>query len=101
MCLTACDNHKRMIQIRQHPLVYELWSSRQPKQLNEEQKDAVETAVKSKFQLIQGPPGKEILCLYTHLCILNQVHAHGCLQLVGKAVYLYVCLHIYISKINF
>ena len=55
-----------MIQIRQDPLVYELWSGRQPKQLNREQREAVETAVQNKFQLIQGPPGKEI-CVYTHI----------------------------------
>jgi len=60
MCFTA-HNHRitynRMTQIRQNPLVYQLWSGIQPKQLNKEQKEAVETAVQSKFQLIQGPPG--------------------------------------------
>jgi len=54
-----------MTQIRQDPLVYQLWSGRQPQQLNKEQEEAVETAVQNKFQLIQGPPGNQYLLIHS------------------------------------
>ena len=42
--------------IRQDPLVFGLWSHDQ-RELNEEQRDSIFTAIRNKFQLIQGPPG--------------------------------------------
>ena len=41
--------------IKQDPSVFALWSS--TKELNSEQRNSVFTAIKNKFQLIQGPPG--------------------------------------------
>ncbi|XP_065917898.1 3'-5' exoribonuclease HELZ2-like isoform X3 [Dysidea avara] len=53
----AARADQKLTQIRQDPLVYELWSDRQRKRLNEVQARSVEIAMRNKFQLIQGPPG--------------------------------------------
>ena len=41
--------------VKKDPSVLALWSSAQ--KLNEKQCDSILSAVKKKFQLIQGPPG--------------------------------------------
>jgi len=46
--------------------VYQLWPSRQSKQLNKGQKRSVELAMSNQFQLIQGPPGNNT----QYTCIL-------------------------------
>jgi len=54
--------------LSQDPLVYELWSSGEPKQLNDEQTKSVEIAMRKEFQLIQGPPGNDSI-LSSQLCM--------------------------------
>ena len=47
-----------------HPLSTRLWgSSKETSNLNPKQKEAIKKALKYKFTLIQGPPGKHI-CKY-------------------------------------
>lgn len=62
--MTMCDHtfllakrsaSKKKSRIEQDPLVFTLWTRGQ--KLNMEQSDSLFTAIKNKFQLIQGPPG--------------------------------------------
>jgi len=55
----------------QLPLVYKLWPDKQRKELNKEQKESVEIAIKNKFQLIQGPPGNDTIMSYIVICLMH------------------------------
>ena len=53
------DDHKTITLINQDRFVFSLWPNDQ-QQLNKEQHNSVLTAVRTKFQLIQGPPGNHL-----------------------------------------
>ena len=49
--------------------VLALWSNGHHR-LNREQTQSLRTAVKNKFQLIQGPPGNKLYCINDTVCML-------------------------------
>ena len=60
--LLAMHVDQRLAQIMQEPLVHQLWPCRpqkNQKHLNREQARSVDMCLRSKFQLIQGPPGND------------------------------------------